>query len=131
MAGSTATICVQAFRRQWNDGVPMAVLCANWTITKDQLIRLKCLWRLPLRHDRSRPRPDSEYVPPDEIAASERSLSLAPAIAVAAAAIRTGWSLEVEHARRGTQSGGPASNGGRVVSLSALQSAVQEHHDSE
>lgn len=131
MAGNTATICVETFRRQWDDGVPMAVLCATWTITKDQIIRLKSVWQLPLRHDRARKRSQQDRVSRSDMAASIASLDLAPSIASAAAAIQRGWSLEVEHSRRGTHSGGPSDRPSRVVSLSVLQSVVKEHQESE
>ena len=53
MAGNTATISVQAFRADWNTHMPISAQCERWTITKDQVIRLRTLWHLPLRNDRS------------------------------------------------------------------------------
>lgn len=52
MAGNTATISVQAFRADWATHMPISALCERWTITKDQVLRLRDVWRLPLRNDR-------------------------------------------------------------------------------
>jgi hypothetical protein len=52
MAGNTATISVAAFRCDWNTHMPMRALCERWTITRDQVIRLADVWKLPRRHDR-------------------------------------------------------------------------------
>ena len=52
MAGVTATISVQSFRTDWQSHMPISSLCVRYTITKDQVIRLRDLWRLPLRNDR-------------------------------------------------------------------------------
>ncbi len=124
MAGNTATIDVQAFRLQWDAGVPMAVMCSHWTITKDQLIRLKAVWELPLRHDRARKRCRLEDPAVAEDRASGQSLSLAPGVEARAALIRSKWTLELEHSRRGTSSGGPSQALPKIVSISAIRSAV-------
>ena len=52
MAGVTATISVTAFRADWETHMPIAALCERWTITKDQVLRLRDVWNLPLRNDR-------------------------------------------------------------------------------
>jgi hypothetical protein len=52
MKGNTATIDVQAFRADWLTHMPMRALCQRWSITRDQVIRLKHVWKLPPRHDR-------------------------------------------------------------------------------
>lgn len=52
MRGVTATISVAAFRADWLTHIPMRVLCERYTITRDQVIRLKHVWDLPPRHDR-------------------------------------------------------------------------------
>jgi len=130
-AGCTATISVEAFRSQWDAGVPMAVLCATWSITKDQMIRLKHVWELPLRHDRSRKRLPIEQPSPKELVASKASLALAPAVAVRAAAIRTAWTLEVEHSRRGSHSGGHPVSHPRVISMASLGHVAAEPADDE
>ena len=52
MKGITATISVTAFRADWLTHIPMRALCERWTVTRDQVIRLKHVWQLPPRHDR-------------------------------------------------------------------------------
>lgn len=52
MAGVTATISVTAFRADWSTHMPISALCERWTITKDQVLRLRDVWHLPLRNDR-------------------------------------------------------------------------------
>ena len=52
MAGITATISVVAFRADWLTHMPMRALCDRYTITRDQVIRLRDVWNLPLRNDR-------------------------------------------------------------------------------
>lgn len=52
MAGVTATINVVQFRDDWQSHMPIASLCQRYTITKDQVIRLRDFWKLPLRNDR-------------------------------------------------------------------------------
>lgn len=131
MAGNTATICVQTFRAQWDAGVPMAMLCHRWTITKDQIIRLKDVWELPLRHDRARKRAPIERPPAEEVRASEDSLALAPLVEERASAIRQSWTLEVEHTRRGTFSGSQLVRAPRIISLANMRPASQEPCDDE
>ena len=53
MAGDTATINVQTLRVQWDSHSSMAAICTHWTITRDQLIRLRDVLPLPKRHDRA------------------------------------------------------------------------------
>lgn len=53
MAGNTATIDVQTLRLQWSSHSSMAAICTYWSITKDQLIRLRDVLPLPKRLDRS------------------------------------------------------------------------------
>lgn len=52
MAGNTATIEFSTLRIQWASHSSMSSICSFWTITKDQLIRLKTVAGLPPRHDR-------------------------------------------------------------------------------
>lgn len=52
MAGVTATISVTAFRADWLTHMPMRALCERYTISRDQVVRLKHVWELPPRHDR-------------------------------------------------------------------------------
>lgn len=53
MRGNTATISLTAFRADWSSHMPIAALCERWTVSKDQVIRLVSVWKLPRRHDRS------------------------------------------------------------------------------
>lgn len=52
MRGNTATISLTAFRADWMMHLPMRELCCRYTISRDQVIRLKHCWNLPPRHDR-------------------------------------------------------------------------------
>jgi hypothetical protein len=131
MRGNTATICVTTFRAQWDAGMPMVQLCQAWTITKDQLIRLKTVWDLPLRHDRGRKREPKVRLSRAEIRASEESCDLAPAIAAAAARERERWTLEQEHARRGSHSGGASDRQPRILPLANLQAAMRDFVDDD
>lgn len=53
MAGNTSTINFATLRIQWDSHSSMAAICTHWTISKDQLIRLRDVLPLPKRHDRS------------------------------------------------------------------------------
>lgn len=68
MAGNTTTIDVGTLRVQWASHSSQAAICAYWTITRDQLIRLRDVLPLPKRHDRAlRYKPKrSEQVDPTE-----------------------------------------------------------------
>lgn len=102
MAGVTATISVVAFRGDWASHMPIAALCERYTITKDQVLRLRDVWHLPLRHDRRlrfKPR-GMEKPTPEEIAASESSLSLAPLVAARATTVSSFWTEEIRAARQ-------------------------------
>lgn len=52
MRGNTSTISLTAFRCDWLQHISMRDLCDKYTITRDQVIRLKHVWDLPPRHDR-------------------------------------------------------------------------------
>ena len=52
MRGNTATISLTAFRADWLTHMPMRDLCIRYTVSRDQVIRLKHVWNLPPRHDR-------------------------------------------------------------------------------
>lgn len=60
--GNTATIQMTVFRADWIAGLPIASLCSHYSISKDQVVRLRDLWELPLRNDRSKRRrhPDAK-----------------------------------------------------------------------
>lgn len=67
MAGNTATIDFTTLRVQWAAHSSMAAICSYWTITKDQLIRLRDVVPLTKRHDRKlrfKPRRGAEYRDP-------------------------------------------------------------------
>jgi hypothetical protein len=72
MAGNTATISLVSFRADWMTHMPMRALCDRYTITRDQVIRLKHVWELPPRHDRRlRAKPARQRDPtPTEIRAA-------------------------------------------------------------
>lgn len=53
MRGNTATIDVVQFRADWNAHTPIAVMCVRYTVSKDQIIRLRDHWHLNKRLDRS------------------------------------------------------------------------------
>lgn len=93
MPGNTATIDAAILRVQWESQMPMAAICTHWTIAKDQLIRLRDVWHLPKRHDRSlRYKPPRDPGPDDEEErASRESLSLAPQIAARATCVQAMW----------------------------------------
>lgn len=52
MAGNTATISIERFRADWCAHKPIVEICEAYSVTKDQVIRLRDFWRLPLRNDR-------------------------------------------------------------------------------
>lgn len=86
--GVTATISITAFRADWLTHMPMRALCDRYTITRDQVIRLKHVWSLPPRHDRRlRAKPARQPDPtPREIAQACRE-------------IQATWSAEVREER--------------------------------
>lgn len=92
MAGDTTIISIEQFREDWVSHVPISELCERYGVTKDQVIRLKSLWKLPPRHNRAL-RIKPKWTPPpaaDEIAASEASCDLAPEVARRVAELRRG-----------------------------------------
>lgn len=101
MAGNTATIDVVAFRADWSAGLPIVRLCERYTITKDQFVRLRDVWELPHRDDRSKryKPPREKPPPPEEEAASQAGLSLAPTIAARAAGVQQRWDARTRELR--------------------------------
>jgi hypothetical protein len=93
MPGDTATIDVAILREQWASHIPISQICTNFTITRDQVTRLKFVYDLPPRHDRSlRYKPPRDPGPDDEEErASRESLSLAPQIAARATCVQAMW----------------------------------------
>jgi hypothetical protein len=51
--GNTTTIDVQTLRMQWSSHSTMASICTYWSISRDQLIRLRDVYSLAKRHDRT------------------------------------------------------------------------------
>lgn len=105
MAGDTSRINVETLRAQWNSHSSYAAICEFWTVTKDQLVRLRNVLPLPLRTDRRlryRP-PASEKPTPAEIAASKATLSLAPMVAARATCVTAHWTDEVRSHRQVTK----------------------------
>lgn len=92
MRGNTATISLTAFRADWLTHMPMRDLCVRYTITRDQVVRLKHVWSLPPRHDRRlRAKPVRQRDPtPAEIRK-------------ACASIQATWTAEVREERRVTK----------------------------
>lgn len=105
MRGDTTAINVQTLRMQWASHSSMASICTYWTISRDQLIRLRDVHKLPKRHNRSlRRKPAREPEPSRaEKRASERSLDLAPRIAQRAAQVQATWSDHMRQSRHYTQ----------------------------
>ncbi len=102
MAGDTSRVSVETLRVQWDSHSSYAAICSYWTITKDQLIRLRNVVPLPLRNDRRlRFRPTPYEAPsPEEIAASEASLDLAPQVAIRATCVTVEWTDEIRLQRQ-------------------------------
>jgi len=105
VAGDTSRIEIETLRVQWGSHSSYAAICTYWTVTRDQLVRLRDVLPLPLRHYRRlRFRtPRSEKPTPQEIAASEASLDLAPWVAARATCVSAHWTDEVRAARQVTK----------------------------
>lgn len=92
MRGNTATISLTAFRADWLTHMPMRDLCTRYTVSRDQIIRLKHVWGLPPRHDRRlRAKPLRQRDPTQA------------EIRRACAAIQATWSEDVREDRRVTK----------------------------
>lgn len=105
MAGDTSRIDLATLKVQWASHSSYAALCSFWTVTREQIIRLKHVLPLPPRHDRRlrfRP-PRNEKPTPEEIAASESSLSLAPMVAARTTCVTSQWTDEVRLQRQVTK----------------------------
>lgn len=108
MAGNTARIDQTTLRAQWDSYVPLQVIAAYWTVSSHQLIRLREIWNLPPRNDRSlryKPSRDERMLDPtpEELAASENSLDLAPMVAARVTVVQATWSIEDRHDRQVTK----------------------------
>lgn len=90
MRGNTATISVTEFRAEWLSHRPFSHICAHFTITRDQAVRLRILWDLPPRNDRR-----LRFKP-----AKSQKLDPSPQdIAKACREIRAGWNEQTERDR--------------------------------
>jgi len=105
VAGDTSRVCIETLKVQWGSHSSYAAICSFWTITKDQLVRLRNVVPLPLRNDRRlRFRPNGYERPtPEEIAASEASLDLAPMVAARATNESALWTDEIRLQRQVTK----------------------------
>ena len=101
MRGNTTAIDVQMLRMQWSSHSSMASICMFWTVSRDQLIRLRDVYQLPKRHDRrARKKPEREPEPSRaEQRASKATLNLAPKVAKRAAMVQATWSDATRQAR--------------------------------
>lgn len=102
MRGDTSRIDIATLKVQWASHSSYAAICTFWTVTRDQLVRLRDVVPLPPRHDRrlryKPPRPEKPT--PEEIAASEASLDLAPMVAARATVESSLWTEEVRALRQ-------------------------------
>lgn len=105
MAGDTSRIDIATLKLQWASHSSYAAICSFWSVTRDQVVRLRDVIPLPLRHDRKlRYRPERADKPtPEEIAASEASLNLAPWVAARSTCVTTKWTDEVRSLRQVTK----------------------------
>lgn len=89
MAGVTATISRQEFSAAWVAGDPIRVLAARYTITREQVDRLRVVWSLESRRPGTGPKPRSlEAVGPAEEEASGATCDTAPEVARRIAELR-------------------------------------------
>lgn len=103
--GCTTTIDLVKFRAAWVAHVPIRQICVDFTVSRDQVTRLKFVWDLPPRHDRRlrwKPGPQDREPAPDadEIAASEASLDLAPWVADQVTCVQANWTDRTWDERR-------------------------------
>lgn len=99
MPGNIKGVDPLTLKGQWESTARLSSICSHWTISKDQLIRLRIAVGLPPRRDCARgavgaPEPDAA-----EIAASENSLDLAPLVAAAVTAAQANWTCRVQSER--------------------------------
>jgi len=88
MAGNTATIDLATFRADWHANLPLSVICERWTVSKDQVTRLRLRWGLPPRTDRRDRHKPAQSIDPTE-----------DEIASRAAAVRATWDEDIERKR--------------------------------
>jgi hypothetical protein len=102
MRGDTSRIDIAILKIQWASHSSYASLCTFWTVSRDQLVRLRDVIPLAPRHDRrlryKPPRPEKPTA--EELAASEATLSLAPMVAARATNESSLWTDEIREQRR-------------------------------
>lgn len=108
MAGNTAIIDQQTLRLQWLSYQPLGEIAQFWSVSSHQLVRLREVWQLPPRNDRKRrykPSRDERMLDPspEELAASEGSLDLAPMVAARVTCVQITWSDTVRADRLATK----------------------------
>jgi len=105
MAGNTSAIDFATLRVQWQSASSMFAICSYWSITKDQLIRMKVVAGLAPRHDRRTRHRPARQPPPSaaEIAASEASLSFAPYVAARVTCVQATWDDRTRSERQVTK----------------------------
>jgi hypothetical protein len=106
VAGDTSRIDIATLKLQWASHSSYAAICSFWSVSRDQVVRLRDVLPLPLRHDRRlrfRPPRSSDKPSPEEIAASEASLNLAPWVAARTTCVTTKWTDEVRALRQVTK----------------------------
>ncbi len=106
MAGDTSRIDIATLKLQWASHSSYAAICSFWSVSRDQVVRLRDVLPLPLRHDRRlrfRPPRSSDKTTPEEIAASEASLDLAPWVAARATNVSVHWTDEIRAQRQVTK----------------------------
>jgi hypothetical protein len=96
MAGNTAVIDRATLKAQWDSYQPLQSIAAYWTVSVHQLIRLRVVWEFDPRNDRKlryKPSRDERLLDPDpdELAASESSLDLAPMVAERVTVVHATW----------------------------------------
>jgi hypothetical protein len=96
MAGNTAIIDRATLKAQWDSYQPLQSIAAYWTVSVHQLIRLRVVWELAPRNDRSRRYKPSRHerlldLDAAELAASEGSLNLAPRVAERVTVVQATW----------------------------------------
>jgi hypothetical protein len=129
MAGNTAVISMTQFSADWAAHIPIAALCERYTVTKDQVLRLKVIWNLPPRHDRSlrvkpkwSPRPSAE-----EDAASGESCDLAPGIAKRVADLKRGVNGIQIHGTHCRPADGTVPFTVQIVGMSQIRHCFQDN----
>lgn len=105
-------------------------MCDNFSVTRDQVTRLKFVWHLPPRHDRRYRFKPAREVPPDaaEEAASQASLNLAPQIAARVTCVQITWD---DRTRADRQVVKPQAFSVRVIDVPAEAAGLLEEFEGD